>query len=176
VLTLRLVFHLALHQAEAFANSLLRLFEVELAIPDHTTLSRRGRGFAGRQPRSVRHDVPVHLVLDRTGLQLFGQGEWGAAKYGRARQQWRKLHGAVDAVTGKTAPAQSTDCWQQWQNGPNRFKELRLRGVPKFNAAVAAGSPTGAWRMSGHSAVQQALRNRFFDLPGLPRLYLPAVA
>jgi hypothetical protein len=35
--------------------------------------------------------------------------------------------------------------WRQWQNGPNRFKELRRRGVPKFNAAVAAGSPTGFW-------------------------------
>jgi len=33
--------------------------------------------------------------------------------------------------------------WRQWQNGPNRFKELRRRGVPKFGAAVAAGSPTG---------------------------------
>ncbi len=38
--------------------------------------------------------------------------------------------------------------WRQWHNGPNRFKELRRRGVPKFNAAVAAGSPTGFWRMS----------------------------
>jgi hypothetical protein len=46
---------------------------------------------------------------------------------------------------------------------PNRFKELRQRGLPKFHAAVAAGSPTGFWRMSGHPAVQQALR-----------LYLPA--
>ena len=27
--------------------------------------------------------------------------------------------------------------WRQWQNGPNRFKELRRRGVPKFHAAVA---------------------------------------
>ena len=53
--------------------------------------------------------------------------------------------------------------WRQWGNGPNRFNELRRRGVPKFNAAVAAGSPTGLWRMSGHPAVQQALRNRLFD-------------
>ena len=49
--------------------------------------------------------------------------------------------------------------WRQWQNGHNRFSELRRRGVPKFHAAVAAGSPTGFWRMSGHPAVQQALRN-----------------
>ena len=53
--------------------------------------------------------------------------------------------------------------WRQWHNGHNRFKELRHRGVPKFHAAVAAGSPTGFWRMSGHPAVQQALRNHYFD-------------
>jgi RNA-directed DNA polymerase len=62
--------------------------------------------------------------------------------------------------------------WRQWQNGTNRFKELRRRGVPKFLAAVAAGSPTGFWRMSGHPAVQMALRNHVFDSLGLPRLYV----
>src|SRR5690349_11525627 len=66
--------------------------------------------------------------------------------------------------------------WRQWQNGPNRFQELRRRGVPKFHAAVAAGSPIGFWRMSGHPAVQQALRNPYFDGLGLPRLYVPAQA
>ena len=63
--------------------------------------------------------------------------------------------------------------WRQWGNGPNRFKELRRRGVTKFRAAVAAGSPTGFWRMSGHPAVQTALRNHTFDSLGLPRLYVP---
>jgi len=66
--------------------------------------------------------------------------------------------------------------WRQWQNGRNRFNELRRRGVPKFHAAVAAGSPTGFWRMSGHPAVQQALRNPYFDSLGLPHLYVPAHA
>ncbi len=66
--------------------------------------------------------------------------------------------------------------WRQWQNGRNRFKQLRRRGVPKFNAAVAAGSPTGFWRMSGHPAVQQALRNHTFDSLGLPRLHVSAPA
>ena len=103
VLTLRLVFHLALRQAEAHSRSVLALLGLELAIPDHTTLSRRGRRFAGRQPRTVPHDGPVHLVLDSTGLQLFGQGEWDAEKHGRRRRQWRKLHLGVDAGTGKIA-------------------------------------------------------------------------
>ena len=63
--------------------------------------------------------------------------------------------------------------WRQWQNGPNRFKELRRRGVPKFLAAVAAGSPTGFWRMSSHPAVQQALRNHVFDDSACPGSTLP---
>jgi RNA-directed DNA polymerase len=66
--------------------------------------------------------------------------------------------------------------WRQWGNGRNRFKELRHRGVTQFRAAVAAGSPTGTWRMSGHPAVQAALRNHHFDSLGLPRLYVPASA
>ncbi len=101
VLTLRLVFHLALRQAEGFTRSVLALLGLELRVPDHTTLSRRGRSFAGRQPRVPTGSGPVHLVLDSTGLELFGQGEWCAARHGRARQRWLKLHIGVDATTGE---------------------------------------------------------------------------
>ena len=41
---------------------------------------------------------------------------------------------------------------------------------------VAAGSPTGVWRMSRHPAVNAALRNHYFDSIGLPRLYVPVSA
>src|SRR5580693_390202 len=37
--------------------------------------------------------------------------------------------------------------WRQWRTRQNRFAELRRRGISKFNAAVAAGSPTRIWRM-----------------------------
>jgi hypothetical protein len=84
VLMLRLVFHLALRQAEGFAVSVLRLLGQDLRVPDHTTLSRRGRGFAGRRPEVVSHG-PMHLVTDSTGLKLFGRGEWDEEKHGRTR-------------------------------------------------------------------------------------------
>ena len=103
VLTLRLMFHLALRQAEAFSRSVLRLLGLAQSVPDHTTSSRRGRAFAGRQPRVLASTGPVHLVLDSTGLELFGQGEWDAEKHGRLRRTWRKLHLAVDASTGEIA-------------------------------------------------------------------------
>ena len=109
VLTLRLVFHLALRQAEAFATSVLALLGLELRVPDHTTLSHRGRAFARRQPRVRASGGPVHLVLDNTGLELFGQGEWCATKHGRARRRWLKLHLSVDAATGRVVAHALTD-------------------------------------------------------------------
>ena len=100
VLMLRLVFHLALRQAEGFVASLLRLLGLDLPVPDHTTLSRRGRGFANRRPCTVPRG-PLHLLIDSTGLKLFGKGEWDGETHGRARRSWRKLHLAVDAETGE---------------------------------------------------------------------------
>lgn len=44
---------------------------------------------------------PVHLLIDSTGLKVYGAGEWLQEKHGaRARRTWRKLHLAVDALTG----------------------------------------------------------------------------
>ena len=103
VLSLRLVFHLALRQAAGLAGSVLRLLGLDLPVPDHATLSRRGRAFAGRQPRARAGNGPRCLVLDSTGLELFGQGEWDATKHGRRRRRWMKLHLAVDATTGEIA-------------------------------------------------------------------------
>jgi hypothetical protein len=63
-------------------------------------LSRRGHTFANHRPQVVPHG-PLHLLIDSTGLKLFGKGEWDSEKHGRARRSWRKLHLAVDAGTGE---------------------------------------------------------------------------
>ena len=70
VLILRLVFHLALRPAEGFVASVLRLLGLDLPVPDHTTLSRRGRTSANRRPQVVPHG-PLHLLLDSTGLRVW---------------------------------------------------------------------------------------------------------
>src|SRR5919205_428049 len=72
VLMLRLVFHLALRQAEGFAGSILRLLGQELRVPDHTTLSRRSRGFAERRPKVIPHG-PMHLVYGAVQIQATGR-------------------------------------------------------------------------------------------------------
>ena len=60
--------------------------------------------------------------------------------------------------------------WRQWTNGPNRFAQLRRRGIPHMRAAVAAGAASDVWAMSRHVTVQWALRNAYFDSIGLPRV------
>ena len=47
-------------------------FSFQRAIRLNTRLSRRGQAFAGSQPRVRAGTGSVHLLLDSTGLELFG--------------------------------------------------------------------------------------------------------
>ncbi len=96
-LTLRMVFHLPLRQTEGFLDSLLRLMELDLRAPDHTTLSRRNKDVDVPSPSRVL-DGPIHLIVDSTGLKISGAGEWHAHRHKswKARRHWRKLHVGVD--------------------------------------------------------------------------------
>jgi hypothetical protein len=70
---------------------------LDLATPDHTTLSRRSA--LVEIPRFARHhDEATHLAIDSTGLKIVGDGEWHAHKHQTAnkRRSWRKLHLGVD--------------------------------------------------------------------------------
>src|SRR3954451_4542602 len=104
----RLVFHQPLRQTEGLLRSLLDLMGVDLPVPDHTTISRRA---ARLTPvlRTVLPDGPVTLVIDSTGLKVYGAGEWHRDKHGaRERRTWRKLHLAVDAATNTIVAATLT--------------------------------------------------------------------
>ena len=95
-LTLRLLYHLPLRQAEGFLHALFGMMRLDLSAPDYTTLSRRSQHLR-RRLRPVPTDEGLHLVLDSTGLSIVGEGEWAAAKHGgRGRRGWRKLHLGVD--------------------------------------------------------------------------------
>jgi hypothetical protein len=99
-LTVRVVFGLALRQTEGLITSILALLGLELAVPDHSTMSRRAETL--KLPRSRRGREPIHLLVDSTGLKLCGPGEWLVEKHGtRRHRSWRKLHLATDADTGR---------------------------------------------------------------------------
>lgn len=99
-LTLRAVFRLALRQTEGLIGSIIRLLGLDLAVPDHSTLSRRAGTLKPVRPAPLTE--PVHLLVDSTGLRLCGPGEWLIEKHGaRKRRSWKKLHLGVDADTGE---------------------------------------------------------------------------
>ena len=95
-LTLRLLYHLPLRQAEGFLHALFGIMRLDLSVPDDTTLSRRSQHLR-RCLRPVPPGEGLHLVLDSMGLSIVGAGEWAAATHGgRGRRGWRKLHRGVD--------------------------------------------------------------------------------
>ena len=103
-LTLRAVFRLALRQTEGLIGSIISLLGLNLAVPDHSTLSRRAETLKLPQPRSSTSigAEPLHLLVDSTGLKLCGAGEWLVEKHGmKTRRSWRKLHIGMDAGTGE---------------------------------------------------------------------------
>jgi hypothetical protein len=69
-LTLRAVFRLALRQTEGLIGSILQLLGLDLAVPDHRTLSRGAETLKVPQPRLGPSAGPVHLLVDSTGLRL----------------------------------------------------------------------------------------------------------
>ena len=72
-LTLRLLYHLPLRQAEGFLHSLFGMMRLDLSAPDDTTLSRRSRHLK-RRLRPVPPGEGLHRVLDSTGLSIVGAG------------------------------------------------------------------------------------------------------
>ncbi len=99
-LTLRAVFRLALRQTEGLIGSILQLLGLDLAVPDHSTLSRRAETL--EVPRPKAGSAPVHLMVDSTGLRLCGPGGWLEEKHGSKRRLgWKMLHLVTDADTGQ---------------------------------------------------------------------------
>ena len=101
MLTMRVLLGLPLRQTQGFIQSLLDLMQLALATPDYSTLSRRQGRLRVVLPNKPT-DSPMHLVVDSTGLKVYGEGEWKVRQHGWSkRRTWRKLHVGVNEATGE---------------------------------------------------------------------------
>jgi len=113
LLTLKYVFKLPYRATQGFAQSLFNLLEIKLKIPNYSTLSRRAKTLTLDQPQ--QSGKIRHIVMDSSGLKVFGEGEWKVRKHGYSkRRTWRKIHLAIDADTQeillvKLTPNSTTD-------------------------------------------------------------------
>jgi hypothetical protein len=96
MLMLKAVFGLPYRAVEGFARSLMGLMQLNFPVPDHSHLSRRAKRLQVAIPRRPRPG-PIHVVVDSTGLKIYGEGEWKVRQHGVGkRRTWRKVHLAVD--------------------------------------------------------------------------------
>ncbi len=102
-LTLRMVFKQALRQTQGLMRSISKLMCVDITVPHFTTMSRRGNGLSLPPKTASKTTKPVQLVVDRTGLKFFGEGEWLEEKHKTKgkRRAWRKLRLGLDLVSGE---------------------------------------------------------------------------
>jgi len=100
MLTIKEVFHLTNRGVEGFVRSLFGMMKFPLPVPDHTTLSKRGKTLKVKLPRKASGHL--NLVLDSTGLKVYGEGEWKVRKHGYSkRRTWCKLHLGADPESGE---------------------------------------------------------------------------
>ena len=102
---LRLFYRLPLRAAQGLMASLLQLLDCPLRVPDYTTLCRRQRSLLVKVQANPAEE-PRHILIDSTGLKIFGEGEWKVRQHGKKkRRTWRKLHLAIDAQTQEIVAA-----------------------------------------------------------------------
>jgi hypothetical protein len=99
--TVKAVYRLAGRQCQGFLESIFELMGIDLPVPDHSTLSRRLGQLSVPLP-IVPKDGARHVVVDSTGIKVYGEGEWKTRQHGIGkRRTWRKLHLGVDEATGE---------------------------------------------------------------------------
>jgi hypothetical protein len=91
MLTIKEVFHLTNRGTEGFVRSVFQMLKIGLPVPDHSTLSKRSKSLKVKLPRKTGGSL--NLVLDSTGLKVYGEGEWKVRQHGYSKHRtWRKLH------------------------------------------------------------------------------------
>ena len=71
--------------------------QLPLTAPNYSLLSLRQKALKIKRPSMKISKDPIHLVVDSTGLKLYGEGEWKVKKHGaEKRRDWLKLHLAIE--------------------------------------------------------------------------------
>jgi len=124
-LIIKSVYHLPYRGLVGFLETLMLLLGVALPVPCYTRICRRA-GKLGKEVAKISKKQPTDVVIDSTGLKVYGEGEWNASKHGKKkRRTWRKLHLAASpdshevilSLLGENSEGDS-------QGGRKMFKKL----------------------------------------------------
>lgn len=108
-LVFKAVYHLSLRAAQGLLSSVMELMKLTLPILDYSTVSRRQGALQVRLPVGSG-SRPRHIVIDATGLKVYGAGEWHVRKHRvGGRRTWRKLHLGIDEATKEIVAVDLTE-------------------------------------------------------------------
>lgn len=122
ILCLKAVYNLPFRAVEGFVKSLFLLQGMVLKIPDYSSLCKRQKHLTITLPKGSRSSEGLHLVIDTTGLKVFGEGEWKVRQHGVVKKRlWRKLHLAINSKTQMIEAIELTELGVQDSEGFSRL-------------------------------------------------------
>jgi hypothetical protein len=99
-LSLKYLFNLPYRQTEGLLASIIELAQLSIDTPDYSTINKRAKGLGTKLNKVQKTKEITHLVIDSTGLKVYGDGEWKVRKHGTSkRRTWKKLHLAINSDT-----------------------------------------------------------------------------
>jgi hypothetical protein len=127
----------------------------ELPIPNYSTLSRRAQRLKVSLQVKRATNQPLHILIDSSGLKIYGEGEWLQQKHGaKSRRRWRKLHIALDAETRQLVAVELTT---DEVGDPTAFPDL----LAQTEGEIASFTADGAYDCD---SVYQAMANHQSDI------------
>ena len=98
LLTLRELFHLTYRRVAGFAASLFEMLQLSnKRVPDYTLICKRAKTLS-IQVRTFLKNEPLYLLVDSTGLKVYGEGEWKVRTHDKSkRREWKKVHIMIDS-------------------------------------------------------------------------------
>jgi hypothetical protein len=134
-LTIKVVYHLPYRGAQGFLSSIMNLMNVAIDVPDYTRVCRRAKTLEVSGLKNIETNEDIHVLIDSTGLKIFGQGQWHEEKHGlKKRREWRKLHLAIDRDTQAIVAQELTS----YHESDDSKVEPLLEAVEKEIASVSA--------------------------------------
>lgn len=177
ILTVKNLFRLPLRGVQGYFRGLMKLMGMCLEIPDYTRLSRRAAELEIEMKKTGKKKGHIDVVLDSTGLKIYGEGEWKTRTHGKSkRRTWRKLHIGIDPKTGEIVAtditkAEAADCKsvkcllsgltgvdKVYADGAYMFK-CSMDPIAAIGAKPVIPVATGTWLVEKNPSPGEKLRN-----------------
>jgi hypothetical protein len=108
---IRKVYRLALRQTEGLVTSIIAVMGLKMDVPDYTVICRRSKVLKINSllVKRCNKGEHLHIVMDSTGLKVYGEGEWKVRQHGYSKHRtWRKIHIAMNPEDGMIEAAEMT--------------------------------------------------------------------